>query len=90
MGYYLDIIGIICKVPNYVLRTNLEEPSKQKMSQIVEKGHNFLDPPYPQDNLDFFEFGKKLIFDDPPPPRPKLGKIWNVDYFDIVAPRDPC
>ena len=37
------------------------------------------------DNLDFFEFGKKLIFDDPPP-RPKLGKIWNVDYFDIVAP----
>ena len=46
------------------------------MSQIVEKVHNF---------LDFFEFGKKLIFDDPPP-RPKLGKIGNVDYFDIVAP----
>ena len=22
----------------------------------------------------------------PPPPQPKLGKIWNVDYFDIVAP----
>ena len=54
------------------------------MSHIVEKVHNFIDPP-PQDNLDFFEFGKKLIFDDPPP-QPKLGKIWNVDYFDIVAP----
>ena len=26
-----------------------------------------------------------MIFNDPPP-RPKLGKIWNVDYFDIVAP----
>ena len=32
------------------------------MSQIVETVHNFLDP---QDNLDYFEFGKKLIFDDP-------------------------
>ena len=53
------------------------------MSQIVEKVHNFLDPS-PQDNLDLFEFGKKLIFDDPPP-RPKLGKIQNVDYFDFVA-----
>ena len=42
------------------------------MSQIVEKVHNFLDPP-PQDNLDFFEFGKKLIFDDPPP----LDRNWE-------------
>ena len=36
------------------------------MSQIVEKVHNFLDPPA-QDNLDYFEFGKQLIFDYPPP-----------------------
>ena len=36
------------------------------------------------DNLDFFEFGKQLIFHDPPP-RLKLGKFLNVDYFDIVA-----
>ena len=48
----------------------IREPSKQKMSQIVEKVHNFLDP-RPQDNLDYFEFGGKLVFDDP---RPKLGE----------------
>ena len=28
----------------------------------------------------------KNWFSMTPPPRPKLGKIWNVDYFDIVAP----
>ena len=44
----------------------LGEPSKQKMSQIVEKVPNFLDP-LPKDNLDYFEFGKKLIFNDNPP-----------------------
>ena len=43
----------------------------------------FLTPP--PDDLDFFEFGKKIDFRWPPP-RLKLGKIWNVDYFDIVAP----
>ena len=42
----------------------LGEHAQKKMSQIVEKVHNFLDP---QDDLNFFEFGKKLIFDDPPP-----------------------
>ena len=40
---------------------------KKKMFQIVGKVHNFLDPPPPYDHLDFFEFEKKLIFDDPPP-----------------------
>ena len=44
------------------------------MSQIVEKVHNFLDPP-PWDNVDYFEFGKNMIFDDPPPLGPNLGKI---------------
>ena len=57
----------------------LGEPSKHEMSQIVEKVHNFLDPP-PQDNVDYFEFGKKMIFDDPPPSdliweKIEIGKI---------------
>ena len=43
------------------------EHAKKKMSQIVEKVHNFHGPPPPQDNVDYFEFGKKMIFDDPPP-----------------------
>ena len=44
------------------------------MSQIVEKVHNFLDPPpRPQDDLDYFEFGKKLIFNDPTP----LDQNWE-------------
>ena len=50
---------------------------KKKMSQIVEKVHNFLDPPTPQDNLDYFEFGKKLKNLDPSP-QSKLVYIWNV------------
>ena len=54
------------------------------MSQNLGKVHNFLDPP-PQDNVDYFEFGKKLRFDDPPL-GPNLGKNWNVDYFEIFAP----
>ena len=32
----------------------------------------------------FLNLGKNW-FSMTPPPRPKLGKIWNVDYFDIVA-----
>ena len=40
-----------------------------KMSQIVEKVHNFLAPPPP-----------RIIWTIL-----KLGKIWNVDIFDIVA-----
>ena len=51
--------GIIKKK---IIRLDLGEPSKLKMSQIGERVHNFLDPP-PQDNLDYFEFGKKLIFE---------------------------
>ena len=27
-----------------------------------------------------------MIFDDPPPLGPNLGKNWNVDYFEIFAP----
>ena len=45
----------------------------KKYHYLWKKSIIFLTPP-PLDNLDFFEFGKKLIFDDPPP-RPKLGKI---------------
>ena len=45
------------------------------MSQKVEKVHNFLDLPLPQDVLDFFEFGKNLKFDGPPPLGSNLGKI---------------
>ena len=56
-------------------RTALGKHSKKKKSQIMEKVHNFLDPPLPQEVLDFFEFGKNLKFDDPPPPVPNLGKI---------------
>ena len=37
------------------------------MSQKVKKVHHFLDPPLPQNVLDFFEFGKNSKFDDPPP-----------------------
>ena len=48
------------------------------MSQKVEKVHNFLDPTtLPQEVLDFFEFGKNLKFDDPPP----LYLIW--EKFEI-------
>ena len=46
------------------------------MSQKVEKVHNFLDPPLPQDVLDFFEFVKNSKFDDPP-----LYLIW--ERFEI-------
>ena len=55
------------------------------MSQIVGKVHNFLDPPPPRIIWTILDMKKKLIFDDPPS-RPKLGKILNVDYFDIVVP----
>ena len=39
-----------------------------------------------QDNVDYFEFGKNLKFYDSPPPELQLGKIWNVDLLEIVAP----
>ena len=69
------------------VKKQLRGAIKKKMSQIVEKVHNFLDPPPPPRMIwTFLNLGKKMIFDDPTPPRPKLGKIWNVDYFDIVAP----
>ena len=51
----------------------------------MEKVHNFLGPP-PGMFWTFLNLGKKWFSITPPPPRPKLGKIWNVDYFDIVAP----
>ena len=57
----------------------LGEQSKLKMSQIVEKVHNFLGC------FGLFWIWEKIDFRWTPP-RPKLGKIWNVDYFDIVAP----
>ena len=63
----------------------LGEPSKKKKSPIVEKGHNFLGPPPPRMMWTFLNLGKKWFLMTPPP-RQKLGKIWNVDYFDIVAP----
>ena len=65
-------------------RWTLRGAFTKKMSQIVEKVHNFFGPP-PQDNVDYFEFGKKMIFDDPPL-GPNLGKNWNVDYFEIFVP----
>ena len=54
------------------IKPNLGEPSKLKMSQIVEKVHNFLDPP-PLGNLDYFEFGKKIDFRCSPP----LDRNWE-------------
>ena len=58
--------------PSIIVKTYLREPSKQKMSQIVEKVHNLLDPP-PRIMWTFFEFGKKLIFDDTPRPSTEIG-----------------
>ena len=64
----------------------LREALKKKKSQKVEKVHNFLDPPpLPQDDLDFFEFGKNLKF-DAPPPVPNLGKISNWENFESSEP----
>ena len=50
------------------------------MSQKVEKVHNFLEPPLPQDVLDFFEFGKNWKFG------PNLVKIWNWENFEFREP----
>ena len=49
------------------------------MAKKVEKVHNFLDPPLPQDVLDFFEFGENWKFDDLRPnwEKFKIGKILN-------------
>ena len=44
------------------LKQDLGEPSKLKMSQIVEKVHNFLDPP--RIIWAILNLGKKLIFDE--------------------------
>ena len=50
------------------------------MSQKVEKVHNFLDPPLPQDVLDFFEFGKNSKSDDHP-----LYLIWEkIEIWKIL------
>ena len=48
------------------------------------KVHNFLTPS-PRIIWTFLNLGKNW-FSMTPPPRPKLGKFWNVDYFDIIAP----
>ena len=41
----------------------------------MEKVHNFLYPPPPQDVLDFFEFEKNWKLDGPPPLRPNWEKL---------------
>ena len=49
----------------------ISEASKlKKCHKNWKKSTIFLAPPpsLPLDNLDFFEFGKNLKFDDPPPP----------------------
>ena len=47
---------------------SLGKYSNKKCHKIVEKVHIFLDSPSPHGDLDYFEFGRKFIFDDPPPP----------------------
>ena len=50
----------------------------------MEKVHNFLAPP-PLEYFGLFWIWEKIDFRWPSP-GPKLGKIWNVDFFDIVPP----
>ena len=53
------------------------------MSQKVEKVHNFLDLPLPQDVLDFFEFGKNWNLMTPP-----SDLIWeNFEFWE--PPKSP-
>ena len=51
-------------------------------SKKVEKVHNFLDSPLPQDVLDFLEFGENWKLLEPPPSdlireKFEIGKILN-------------
>ena len=55
-------------------------------SSLVEKSLLMTLPPPPLGWFGLFWIWEKNDFWWPPPPWPKLGKIWNVDYFDIVAP----
>ena len=57
----------------------------KKYHNLWKKSIIFLTPPSPRIIWTFLNLGKNW-FSMTPPPRPKLGKIWNVDYFDIVAP----
>ena len=45
---------------------NLEASEKQYHKKL-KKSKTFLTPSLPQDDLEFFEFGKNWKFDDPPP-----------------------
>ena len=63
----------------------IREASELKNDTKSGKVHNFLDPPLPQDVLDFFEFGKNSKFDDPPL-WPNLGKVWNWENFEFWEP----
>ena len=64
------------------------------MLQKVEKVHNFLDPPL-QANTDYFELGKKLIFDDLPPPSDlnwekfKMQTIFRSSYIHMKIQTHP-
>ena len=55
---------------------------KKKMSQKVEKVHNFLDPPPPLGWFGLFWIWEKTEIWRPPPV-PNLGKIWNWKNFDF-------
>ena len=65
-----------------IVINNLGEPSKKKMSQKVEKVHNFLDPPPPLGWFGLFWIWKKLEFEDPPSDllwgKIEIGKILNI------------
>ena len=61
-------------------------PIKIKNVPKSGKSPQFSWPPLPKEDLDFFEFGKNLKFDDPPPLVPNLGKIWNWENFEFLEP----
>ena len=58
---------------------------QKKSHKLWKKSIIFLTPP-PRIMWTILNLGKKWYLMTPPPLGPKLGKIWNVDYFDIVAP----
>ena len=59
------------------IRTRDYDPTrgaiKKKCHKLWKKYIIFLIPPPPLGNLDYFEFGKKIIFYDPPP----LDQNWE-------------
>jgi len=79
---YLWKCSFICYF--FIIQSIREAAQKKNVPKKCKKSIIFLTPP-PRIMWTFLNLGRIEIW-WPPPLRPKLGKIWNVGIFEIIAP----